>query len=120
LLETLKKHQFLANLNKCEFSQYSLVYLGYVIGGGELNMDHVNVEVIMKWTVPKNVTKVSIFVGDTQCLRSFMASFLAMVASLHAITSSGKSFQWGKNHKKVFDELKINISQAPLIALLNL
>jgi hypothetical protein len=40
VLETLKKHQLLDNLKKCEFSQQSLVYLGYVIGGGELKIDH--------------------------------------------------------------------------------
>jgi hypothetical protein len=30
VLETLKKHQLLANLNKCEFAQHYLVYLEYV------------------------------------------------------------------------------------------
>ena len=33
VLETLKKHQLLENLKKCEFIQQSLVYLGYVMGG---------------------------------------------------------------------------------------
>jgi hypothetical protein len=28
VLETLKKHQMLANLKKCEFTQHPLVYLG--------------------------------------------------------------------------------------------
>jgi hypothetical protein len=37
VLETLKKHQLLANLKKCEFVQQSLVYLGYVFGGGKGN-----------------------------------------------------------------------------------
>jgi hypothetical protein len=39
VLETLKKHQLLANLKKSEFSQKSLVYFGYMINGGELNID---------------------------------------------------------------------------------
>jgi hypothetical protein len=32
VLKTLKKHQLLANLMKCEFAQQPPVYLGYVIG----------------------------------------------------------------------------------------
>jgi hypothetical protein len=43
-----------------------------------------------------------------------------LVAPLHAITSSGKRFQSGKNQKKAFDEIKIKIIQAPVLALPNL
>jgi hypothetical protein len=39
---------------------------------------------------------------------------------LQAITVSGKSFQWGKNQQKAFDEMKRNISQAPMLALTKL
>jgi hypothetical protein len=65
VLETLKKHQLLANLNKCEFAQQSLVYLGYVIDGGELKIDPAKMEAIMKWSVPTNVTEVRSFVNNT-------------------------------------------------------
>ena len=41
-------------------------------------------------------------------------------STLHAITSSGKSFHWGKGHQKAFKELKNKISQAPTMALPNL
>lgn len=96
VLETLKKHQLLENLNKCDFSQQSLVYLGYVIGGGELKIDPSKMEAIMKWSVPTNVTKVRSFIGAAQYLRKFIASFLEVAAPLHTIIASGKSFQWGK------------------------
>ena len=44
VLVTLKTHQLLENIKKCEFSQYSLVYLCSVIGGGELKIDPVKME----------------------------------------------------------------------------
>jgi hypothetical protein len=65
----------LANLKKCEFSQQSLVYLGYVIGGGELKIDPTKMEAIIKWPVPTNVTEVRSFVGGTQYLWKFIAFF---------------------------------------------
>ena len=43
-----------------------------------------------------------------------------VVAPLHGITMSGKSFQWGKNQHKAFDEMKRKISEAPVLTLLNL
>jgi hypothetical protein len=57
--------QLLTNLNKCEFSRQSLVYLGYVIGGEELKIDPANIEAIMKWPVPTNFTEVTSFFGET-------------------------------------------------------
>jgi hypothetical protein len=48
VLETLKKHQLMANLKKYEFAQQSLVYLGYVIGGGKLKINPAKMEAIMK------------------------------------------------------------------------
>jgi hypothetical protein len=68
------------------------VYLGYVISGGELKIDPTKMEAIMKLSVPTNVTEVRIFVGETQYFRKFVASILAIVAPLHAITVNGKIF----------------------------
>eukprot|EP00253_Pinus_taeda_P031122 PITA_31122 len=120
VLETLKKHQLLANLKKCEFVQQSLVYLGYVISGGELKIYASKMEVVMKWLMPTNVYEVMHFIVATQYLRKFIASFSAIAASLHAITTSGKSFQWGKGKHKAFKELKEKISETPVPTLLNL
>jgi hypothetical protein len=48
VLDILKKHQFFANLKKCEFAQQYLVYLGYVKSGGELKIHPTDMEAIMK------------------------------------------------------------------------
>ena len=68
------------------------MYLGYVIGGGELNIDPTKMEAIMKWFVPTNVSDVRSFIRVEQYLRKFIASFSAITVPLHAITISGKSF----------------------------
>jgi len=68
------------------------VYLGYVIGGGEMKIDPSKMEVIMKWSVPTNVSEVRGFIGATQYLRKFIALFSVVATPLHAITTSGKSF----------------------------
>ena len=57
-------------------------------------------EAIMKCLVPTNVTKVRSFIGTTQYLRKFISSFSPVAAPLHAITTSGKSFQWGKGSRR--------------------
>jgi hypothetical protein len=96
------------------------VYLGHVIGGGELKIDPTKMEVIIKWLVPTNFTEVSSFFGATRYFRKFIASFSIVDSLLHTITVGSESFQWGKNQKKAFDEMKININQALVITLPNL
>lgn len=99
LLETLKKHQLLANLNKCEFAQQYLVYLGYVINGGEFKIDPSKSEAIMKWSITTNISEAKSFIREAQYLRKFIASFLVVATPLHEITTSYKSFQRGKVRK---------------------
>jgi hypothetical protein len=50
-------------------------------------------------------------------LQKFICSFLVVFSPLHAIVSSGKSSRWGKNHRKVFDEMKIKTDQEPMLVL---
>jgi len=68
------------------------VYLGYVIGRGELKIDPSKIEAIMKWPMPTNVIEVRSFIGEAQYLRKFIALFSVVATLLHAITTSGKSF----------------------------
>ena len=84
VLEALKRQKLLENLKKCEFARQSLVYLGYVIGGGELKIDPSKMEAIMKWLVPTNITEVRSFIGATQYQRKFIASFSVVETPLHA------------------------------------
>jgi len=120
VLETLKKHQLLENLKKCEFVQQSLVHLGYVISGGELKIDPSNMEAIMKWLVPTNASEVMSFIGVAQYLRKFIASFLVVTRPLQTIIASGKNFHFGKGQKRDFEGLKNKIIEAPVLALPNL
>jgi hypothetical protein len=71
-----------------------------VINGGELKINPAKMEAIMEWPVPTNFTEVRIFVGIAQYLWKFIASFSIIDAPLLAITSSCKSFHWGRINKR--------------------
>ena len=120
VLETLKEHQLLGNLKRYNFSQQPLVYIRYVIGGGELNINPSKMEAIMKWLVLTNVYEVSSFIGETKYLKKFITSFSTVEAPLHSITASGKSFQWEKVQQMAFEEINKKIIQALVLALPNL
>ena len=53
VLDILKKEKLFLKMSKCEFGKTSLVYLGQIVGGGELRIDPSKVEAIVNWPTPK-------------------------------------------------------------------
>jgi hypothetical protein len=45
-------------MSKCEFGKTTLVYLVHIVGGEQLEIDPSKIEVIVKWSEPKSVTKI--------------------------------------------------------------
>ena len=56
VLDVLQKEKLFLKMSKCEFGKTSLVYLGHIVGGGELKIDPSKVKVILDWPKPSNVT----------------------------------------------------------------
>lgn len=96
------------------------MYFGYVIGGEEPKIDIPQMDVIMKWPMPTNTSKIKIVFRETLYMRKFIVSFLVVVMSIHAITTSGNIFQWEKGQHRALEELNKNINQASVLALPNL
>jgi hypothetical protein len=117
ILSVLQREKLFLKLSKCEFGKTSLVYLGYIVGGGELKIDPSKVEVILNWPKPTNVTEVRSFMGETQYWRKFIANFSLIATPLHALASVKRGFHWGGIQQKAFDTLKVNISKTHVLAL---
>jgi hypothetical protein len=45
VLDVLRKEKLFLNISKCEFGKTSLIYLGHIVGGGELKIDPCNLPV---------------------------------------------------------------------------
>ena len=117
VLDVLRKEQLFLKMSKCEFGKTSLVYLGHIVGGGELKIDPYKVDVILNWPKPNTFTEVRIFLGAALYWRKFIANFSSIVALLHALKSIKKVFHWGDLQQKIFDSLKEKISSTQLLAI---
>jgi hypothetical protein len=107
-------------MSKCEFGKTSLVYLGHIVGGGELKIDPSKVKVILEWPKPKNMTEVRRFLGAAQYWRKFIANFSSIATLLHAVTTIKQVFECGGKKQKSFDALKEKISSTLVLSLTNL
>jgi hypothetical protein len=120
VLDTLQREKLYVKMYKCEFGKTALVYLGHIVGGGQLKIDPSKIDVIVNWPEPKSVTKVQSFLGAVQYWRRIIPNFSFITAPLHALTNVKNTFQWEGKQQKDFNILKEKISTTPLLALLNL
>lgn len=95
VLDVFKNEKFYVKISKCEFGKSSLVYLGHIVGGGQLKMDPSNIEVIVKFAKPNNVTKVRSLFGAVRYFRSFISNLFFIASSLHYLMSVNQTFQCG-------------------------
>jgi len=58
VLNTLQREKLYVKLSKCEFGKTALVYLGHIVGGGQLIIVPSKIDVIVNWPKPKSVTEV--------------------------------------------------------------
>lgn len=54
VLETLKAYQLLAKLSKCRFGYSVIDYLDHLISTQGIQADPSKIEVMLKWSIPKN------------------------------------------------------------------
>ena len=62
-LQLLREHQLYAKLRKCDFYRDRIQYLGHIISEEGISMDPENIEAIMNWPTPRNMTDVRSFMG---------------------------------------------------------
>jgi hypothetical protein len=120
VFDTLQREKLYIKFFKCEFGKTALVYLGHIVGGGQLKIDPSKIDVIVNWLEPKSVTKVHSFVGAFQYWRRFIPNFSFIAAPLYALTSVKNTFQWEGKQQKYFDTSKGKISTALVLSLSNI
>jgi hypothetical protein len=120
VLDTLQREKLYVKFSKCEFGKTTLVYLGHIVGGGQLKIDRSNIHVIVNWPELKSVTEIQGFLGEVQYWRRFISNFSLIETPLHALINVKNNFQWGGKKQKYFDTLKENISTTPILALSNI
>ena len=62
-LQLLRENKLFVKLRKCDFYRYRIHYLGHIISDEGIFVEPKNIEAIMNWTTPINVTDIRSFTG---------------------------------------------------------
>ncbi len=72
VLQRLIKHQLYAKIQKCEFHQTQISFLGYVISPEGVTMDNSKVHTVLNWPRPTTVKELQRFLEFANFYRRFI------------------------------------------------
>ncbi|CCO30457.1 Retrotransposable element Tf2 155 kDa protein type 1 [Rhizoctonia solani AG-1 IB] len=100
VLSHFQKHNLFCNPSKCVFIVTEVTYIGLVVTHEGISMEQEKVKAIQEWPEPKNVKQVQSFLGFANFYRCF----------------KDQPWVWEAAQKEAFHQIKIAISQEPVLA----
>ena len=115
VLETLRREQLYAGLDKSEFRLQSIPFLGHIVSGEGISVDSKKIEAVRDWPTPRTTKQVKRFVGMAGYYRRFVKDFSKLVVPMTRLTRKGVKFIWSEKCAEVFEELKNRLISAPIL-----
>jgi hypothetical protein len=83
-----------AKLEKCEFHESEMVFLGYIIFGDGIHMDPHKVQSIVDWVILASIQDVQCFLKFINFYQRFIAYYSSIVVLIW-LTRKDQPFSWG-------------------------
>uniref|UniRef100_A0A3B1JU25 Gypsy retrotransposon integrase-like protein 1 n=1 Tax=Astyanax mexicanus TaxID=7994 RepID=A0A3B1JU25_ASTMX len=128
VFDRLQKEGLKAKLDKCNFFQQQVNYLGHVVSKEGVSTDPGKIAAVANWQRPKDVTELRSFLGFASYYRRFVEGFAKLAAPLHKLVAetvgtrkrrgSGKPVDcgWTTECEQGFQGLKEKLVTAPVLA----
>jgi hypothetical protein len=115
----MHKHKLYLWLQKCEFEEVRIEYLGVIISHNKVEMEPVKIAGVTDWPTPSNKKEVQSFVGFVNFYRRFIPGFSHHARTLSDLTMKDVRFIWGLPQEDSFMKLKELVTLAPVLVLPN-
>nr|GEU54999.1 reverse transcriptase domain-containing protein [Tanacetum cinerariifolium] len=93
-------------------------FLGYLVSGNGIRMDHAKVKAITTWPTPTSLHDVRSFHGLASFYQRFIQNFSTLAAPVTDCLK-GSKFVWTAASQAAFERLKQTVTEAPVLALPN-
>ncbi len=116
VLQQLIDNQLYAKIEKCEFHQTVISFLGYIISTEGVAMDDKKVASVLNWPQPTTVKELQRFLGFANFYRRFITNFSTLAAPLTTMRRGGKQrLPWSPSASRAFQHLKERFTSAPIL-----
>ena len=117
VLEVLRLNNIRCNPNKCTLAAEEVLYLGHIVGHGQLRVDPVKVEKVVNMPRPNNKADVLTFLGMCGYLAEHIVHYSDIALPLTDITHNDTTFDWTEECDLAFKQLKQMITTAPVLCI---
>ncbi|KAJ8763148.1 hypothetical protein K2173_025533 [Erythroxylum novogranatense] len=119
VFERLRQHKLFVKMEKCEFAQLEIRFLGHVVSKGQVRMDPKKVKAIVEWQAPTTVRELRSFLGLANYYRRFIVGYSKKAAPLTDLLKKKQEWCWTGACEEAFGKLKAAISTEPVLKLPN-
>ncbi|KAL0152326.1 hypothetical protein M9458_052049, partial [Cirrhinus mrigala] len=116
VLQRLIKHQLYCKLEKCEFHQERIAFLGYIISPKGVAMDERKVNAVSNWPRPTTLKELQRFLGFANFYRRFIRGFSSVAVPLSSMIKKGNTrLTWFPSAIQAFSDLRQRFTTAPIL-----
>ncbi len=120
ILKKFQEVKLYVKLEKCEFHQSEVHFLGYVIFGDDICMDLHKVQTIIDWATPISIQDVQCIIKFANFYQRFIAHYFSIAALLTLLIRMDQLFSRGVEVENVFQSLKVSFTIASFLIHANL
>uniref|UniRef100_A0A3Q7EC56 Reverse transcriptase domain-containing protein n=1 Tax=Solanum lycopersicum TaxID=4081 RepID=A0A3Q7EC56_SOLLC len=117
VLPQLRKYTLYVKMEKCEFAQQEIKFLGHLVSKNNVRMDHKKVQAIVDWQAPFHVKDLRSFLGLANYYRKFIAGYSKKAAALTDLLKKDTKWVWSEWCDEAFQNLKNAIASEPILKL---
>jgi transposase InsO family protein len=108
ILQVLQDNELVVEIDKCEFDQQQVEFLGFLVSGEGLKMAPSRSVAITQWPMPKSQKEVQIILGLWNFYRRFIKGYAGIVAPItDTLKGDGKNFSFGDAQKAAYYKICI-------------
>ena len=106
MLRCLKQRRLLLKLEKCEFHQFNVKFLEFVIKIKKVCMNSIKFKTIQNWSRSTNVKEVQVFLRFVNYNRKFIKNYSKKIISLINLTIKNRLWSWRTQKQQTFERLR--------------
>ena len=104
--------------SKCEILRDSIKYLGRMVDRHGVRPDPEAVEAVLTWKAPRTDTQLMSFLGFANYYREIIKGYADKVYPMQKLLrNKGKKFEWSVEAQTAFENIKRELSEAPVLSM---
>ena len=123
LFKAILRNGLKISSRKCKLFKKELVFMGITIlvedGMPKMRPLKSRIDAIQKVNPPKTIKECRSFCGMVNYMSMFLPSLQEKLIPIYFITRKGIPFYWGEEQQKAFDDIKKDVTNAPVLLMPN-